>query len=68
MGEIVNLRRARKTQQRRKDEEQAQENRVRFGLSKAERQLTEKTNTLAERRLEGHRLEGEASPESGDSR
>jgi hypothetical protein len=68
MGEIVNLRRARKAQVRRKDEEQAQENRVRFGLSKAERQLTEKTRTLAERRLEGHRLEGEAGPESGDSK
>jgi hypothetical protein len=67
MGEIVNLRRARKAQVRRKDEEQAQENRVRFGLSKAERQLTEKTRKLAERRFEGHRLEGEASPESGES-
>jgi hypothetical protein len=64
MGEIVNLRRARKTQERRKDEAQAQENRVRYGLSKAERQLTEKTKSLSERRLEGHRLEGEGKPAS----
>jgi hypothetical protein len=66
MGEIVNLRRARKTRERRKDEEQAQENRVIFGLSKAERQFAEKAKTLAERRLEGHRLEGEVKPESGE--
>ncbi|MCI4679319.1 DUF4169 family protein [Rhodoblastus acidophilus] len=57
MGEIVNLRRARKTRERRKDDEKAQENRVRFGLSKAERGLAEKTKSLAERRLEGHRLD-----------
>jgi Domain of unknown function (DUF4169) len=66
MGEIVNLRRARKTRERRKDEEQAQENRVIFGLSKAERQFAEKAKTLAERRLEGHRLEVEFKPESGE--
>jgi hypothetical protein len=68
MGDIVNFRRARKAQARRKDEEQAQENRVLFGLSKAERQFAEKAKSLAERRLEGHRLEGEIQPESGDSK
>jgi hypothetical protein len=68
MGEIVNLRRARKAQMRRKDEEQAQENRVLFGLSKAERQFAETAKTLAERRLEGHRLNGEIKPESGESK
>jgi hypothetical protein len=66
MGDIVNFRRARKTRERRKNEEQAQENRVLFGLSKAERQFAEKAKTLAERRLEGHRLEGEAKPEPGE--
>jgi hypothetical protein len=66
MGDIVNFRRARKAQARRKNEEQAQENRVLFGLSKAERQFAEKAKTLAERRLEGHRLEGEAKPEPGE--
>ncbi|MGP0104226.1 DUF4169 family protein [Rhodoblastus sp.] len=55
MGEIVNLRRARKTRARVKDEEKAQENRARFGVSKAERGLAEKSRSLAERRLEGHR-------------
>jgi Domain of unknown function (DUF4169) len=57
VGEIVNLRRARKTRERRKDEEKAQENRVRFGLSKTERSLAEKTKLLSERGLEGHRLD-----------
>ena len=62
MGDIVNLRRARKTRARVKDEEKARENRQRFGPSKAERDLAEKSQSLAERRLEGHRL-GEAPPE-----
>lgn len=66
MGEIVNLRRARKAQGRLQAEAKAQENRTRFGLSKAERQLAEKANSLAERRLEGHRREG-GDPEGGDS-
>jgi len=57
MGEVVNLRRARKAHERRKDDDKAQENRLRFGLSKAEKQLAEKSRSLAERRLEGHRLE-----------
>jgi hypothetical protein len=64
MGEIVNLRRARKAQGRRKEEQRAEENRLRFGLSKAEKQLAEKTNELAERRIEGHRLDSPGRPES----
>jgi hypothetical protein len=63
MGEIVNLRRARKAQGRRKDEQRAEENRLRFGLSKAEKQLAEKTNEIAERRIEGHRLDCPRRPE-----
>ncbi len=66
MGDVVNLRRARKAQQRRKDEEQAQGNRVRFGLSKAERSLAEKSKSLAERQLEGHRLDQTPSTEAKD--
>ena len=66
-GEIVNLRRARKARERRKDEAQAQANRTHFGLSKAERQLADKTNALAERRFEGHRRDGAAPGESDDA-
>ncbi len=57
MGDIVNLRRARKARARAREEEKAQESRLRFGLSKAERNLAEKGRSLAERRLEGHRLD-----------
>ncbi len=64
MGEIVNLRRARKAQQRRLDEDQAQENRVRHGLSRAERQLAEKTRTHEAKKLDGHRLDEEAAPDA----
>jgi hypothetical protein len=64
MGEIVNLRRARKSRDRRRDEDQAQENRIRHGLSKAEKQFTEKTRTQEAKKLEGHRLDAsdEKSP------
>ncbi|MGO8739603.1 DUF4169 family protein [Rhodoblastus sp.] len=64
MGDIVNLRRARKTRAHVKDEEKAQGNRVRFGLSKAERDLAEKSRSLAERRLEAHRLDEAPGDES----
>jgi Domain of unknown function (DUF4169) len=64
LGDIVNLRRARNARTRVKDEEKARENRLRFGLRKADRALAEKSRSLAERQLEGHRL-GEA-PGDGD--
>jgi hypothetical protein len=57
MGEIVNLRRARKAMDRRRGEDVAQANRISHGLSKAERSLADKTNAQAERKLEGHRLD-----------
>ena len=56
MAEIVNLRRARKARDRASAEAQAEQNRITFGRTKAERTLTEAEKTLAERRLEGHRL------------
>ncbi|MEI5665366.1 DUF4169 family protein [Bosea sp. CCNWLW174] len=56
MAEIVNLRRARKARDRASAEAKAEQNRIAFGRTKAERKLTEAEKTLAERRLEGHRL------------
>lgn len=56
MGDVVNLRRARKARDRASAEAQAAQNRIDFGRTKAERKLTEAEKTLAERRLEGHRL------------
>lgn len=56
MGEIVNLRRARKAKKRAEDARAADENRIAFGRPKAERALSEKEQALAARRLDGHRL------------
>jgi hypothetical protein len=56
MAEIVNLRRARKARDRASAEAQAEQNRIAFGRTKAERKLTEAEKALAERCLEGHRL------------
>lgn len=56
MGDVVNLRRARKARDRASAEAQAEQNRIAFGRTKAERKLSEAEKMLAERRLEGHRL------------
>jgi hypothetical protein len=56
MGEIVNLRRARKTKKRAEDARTADQNRIAFGRTKDERTLSEKEKTLAARRLDGHLL------------
>jgi hypothetical protein len=56
VGDVVNLRRARKARDRASAEAQAEQNRIAFGRTKAERKLTEAEKTLAERHLEGHRL------------
>jgi hypothetical protein len=56
MGDVVNLRRARKARDRATAEAQAAQNRIEFGRTKAERKLAEAEKTLAERHLEGHRL------------
>jgi hypothetical protein len=50
-AEIVNLKRARKAKQRHEAATRAEQNRAKFGRTKAERQTTE-----AERNLEARRL------------
>ncbi|MFC5503686.1 MULTISPECIES: DUF4169 family protein [Hyphomicrobiales] len=59
MAEIINLRRVRKQRARQEAEQQAQQNRITFGRTKAERSLTEAERDKAARTLDGHRL---ASP------
>ncbi|WP_153768271.1 DUF4169 family protein [Labrenzia sp. CE80] len=71
-ADIVNLRQARKKKARSDREKRAAENRITFGRSKAERQLSRKTETLTSARLDGHQRSGEApsggtkDPEDGD--
>jgi hypothetical protein len=62
MAEIVNLRQARKTKTRADKAAKAADNRLAFGRTKAERELSEKERELADRRLEGHRRDEDPSP------
>lgn len=57
MGAIVNLRHARKDRARADADAKAQDNRIAFGRTKAEKLLTTAQRRLAERRLEDHRLD-----------
>ncbi len=56
MAEIVNLRRVRKQRARENAGAQAQQNRIAFGRTRVERQLTEAERNKAARDLDGHRL------------
>ena len=57
MGDIVNLRSARKRAERQRAERTASANRVLHGRSKAERELETKRATKARRDLDRHRIE-----------
>jgi hypothetical protein len=57
MGDIINLRRARKRAERQLAEQKASANRLLHGRSKAERQLDAERDTKARRDLEHHRIE-----------
>lgn len=62
MGDIVNLRRARKSKKRAEAAREANANRVVFGRSKAERSLSDQEKALAARRLDGHLLSRDDEP------
>lgn len=55
MGEVVNLRRARKARDRAAAEAQAAANRVAFGRSKADKLATDTERRRAARQLDGAR-------------
>ena len=56
MGDVVNLRVARKRHQRDRAKAAAAKHRVESGLSKAERRLSESEREKAKRDLESHRI------------
>ncbi len=56
MGDVINLRQARKQRARQDKDAGAARNRTAFGRSKADKQRDQSVADLAERRLEGHRL------------
>jgi hypothetical protein len=57
LGEIVNLRRARKQRRRDQDEAKAATNRLAHGVGKAAKREARAETERAERTLEGHRRE-----------
>ncbi|MGD9845329.1 MAG: DUF4169 family protein [Variibacter sp.] len=57
MAEIINLRVARKRAEREAKAKRAEENRIRHGLPKAERQLQRARDAKTKRDLDSHRLE-----------
>jgi hypothetical protein len=56
MGDVVNLRRARKSRDRLRKEAEAAENRLAFGMTKQDRRRVEREREKAERDIEAHRL------------
>jgi Domain of unknown function (DUF4169) len=59
MGDLVNLRRARKAAKRREEAVRAAENRLAHGRSKEERALDAARTEKSRRELDAHRLETE---------
>ncbi|HET9902143.1 MAG TPA: DUF4169 family protein [Xanthobacteraceae bacterium] len=57
MTEIVNLNLARKRQKRKQKEERAQQNRLLYGRTKAERKLDQAQSEAARRHLDSHRIQ-----------
>ena len=57
LGEIVNLRRARKQRRRGQNDATAAANRLAHGVGKAAKRETRAERERAERALEGHRLD-----------
>ena len=57
MGDVVNLRRARKERSRIQADVQAQINRAAFGRTKTERTASAALGELEARRIDGHRRE-----------
>ena len=57
MGDLVNLRRARKQAERELAEQKASANRLLHGRSKAERELATKRDAKVRRDLDRHRIE-----------
>jgi Domain of unknown function (DUF4169) len=62
MGEVVNLKRFKKRNEREQSAKQAETNRARFGRTKSERTLDEQRADKADRLLDQHRIDdGDAS-------
>ncbi len=65
MGEVVNLRMARKRKARAGREDTAARNRAAHGMSRAEKEANKAARDRAEKALDGHRREPGDTPEDG---
>ena len=59
MAEIINLQKVRKQRARADKAEQAEQNRIKFGRTKAERMLEETRAEKLAKLTDGHRLDGD---------
>jgi hypothetical protein len=62
MAEIINLRQARKQKARAEKEARADQNRIAFGRTKAEKELTKAERDMAQRRLDSHKRDDNEKP------
>jgi hypothetical protein len=62
MAEIINLRQARKQKARTDKEARADQNRVTFGRTKAEKTLTKAEQEMDQRRLDAHKRDDSETP------
>lgn len=64
MGEVIGLGKFRKARARADDKQRAEENRARFGRTRAERETAEKQADLAARRLDAHHIASDDTPDA----
>jgi Domain of unknown function (DUF4169) len=57
MADILNLHRFKKTKAKTEQTKTAESNRIKFGLTKAQKQLNQKQTELTLRALDGHKRE-----------
>ena len=55
MGEVINLRQARKAKARTEDEQKAASNRLQFGRRKEDKELLRQLDELHQKNLDGHK-------------
>lgn len=67
MTEILSLSKARKARDRAENRKRAEENRVKFGRTRSERETVERIDSLDRRRLEAHRRDAAPPPEEVDT-
>lgn len=64
MGDLINLNRARKARAKAEAAQKAADNRLKFGMTKAEKQTIADSKKRLDRHVEGHRLDPSSSDEA----